>query len=225
LAAAGELLLQADGKTARTMTKTTTSSEAELLRLMVAGDEPAFTTLYRRHQGTVYRFALLMSGSAHIAEEVTQEVFLALLREAQRYDPTRGSLASYLYGMARNQVLRLLSRERPYVPLVEETEEGEAAPPPQLIAQDNPLSDCARNEVSRLVRQAVLALPTRYREVVVLCDFQELSYAEAAQALDCPIGTINSRLHRGHSLLLERLRALGKLDARAPAASGLRCFA
>jgi RNA polymerase sigma-70 factor, ECF subfamily len=207
------------------MTKATTSSDAELLRLIVAGDESAFTALYRRHQGVVYRFALLMSGSAHIAEEVTQEVFLALLREAQRYDPARSALTSYLYGIARNQVLRLLSRERPYVPLHEENEEGEALPLPQLIAQDNPLSDCTRNEVSRLVRQAVLALPARYREVIVLCDFQELSYAEAALALDCPLGTVNSRLHRGHALLLKRLRAAGKLDAAAPAAQGLRCFA
>lgn len=207
------------------MTKATTWSDAELLRLIVAGDESAFTALYRRHQGAVYRFALLMSGSAHIAEEVTQEVFLALLREAQRYDPARSALTSYLYGVARNQVLRLLSRERPYVPLVEENEEGEAAPLPQLIAQDNPLSDCTRNEVSRLVRQAVLALPARYREVIVLCDLQELSYAEAALALDCPLGTINSRLHRGHALLLKRLRAAGKLDTAAPAAQGLRCFA
>jgi RNA polymerase sigma-70 factor (ECF subfamily) len=166
-----------------------------------------------------------MSGSAHIAEEVTQEVFLALLREARRYDPARGSLASYLYGVARNQVLRSLARERPYVPLVEETEEGEAVPLPQLIAEDDPLNNYTRYELSRLVRQAVLALPARYREVIVLCDFQELSYAEAALVLDCPIGTVNSRLHRGHALLLKRLRAMGKLDAAAPAAQGLRCFA
>jgi RNA polymerase sigma-70 factor, ECF subfamily len=206
------------------MTKPMTSSDAELLRLMMTGDEPAFTALYRRHQGIVYRFALLMSGSAQLAEEVTQEVFWALIREAQRFDPARGPLASYLYGIARNQVLRLLARERPYVPLVEETEEGEAVPLPQLIAQDNPLSDCTRNELSRLVHQAVLALPARYREVIVLCDFQELSYAEAALVLDCPVGTVNSRLHRGHALLLKKLRAAGKLDVATLDAQGIRCF-
>src|SRR5262245_56203160 len=161
------------------MTKTMTPSDAELLRLIVAGDEPAFAALYQRHQGFIYRFALLMSGAPNIAEEVTQEVFLALIREAHRYDPARGSLAAYLCGVARNQVLRLLARERPYVPLVEETEEGEAVPLAQLIAPDDPLGNCTRNEVVKLVRQAVLALPERYREVIVLCDFQELSYAEA----------------------------------------------
>src|SRR5262245_35679963 len=160
------------------MNKPMTPSDAELLRLIVAGDEPAFTALYRRHQGPVYRFALMMSGAADLAEEVTQEVFLALIREAHRYDSARGALAAYLCGMARNQVLRLLARERPYVPLIEETEEDETAPITQLIAREDQFGDCTRKEISRLVRQAVLALPMHYREVVVLCDFQELSLAE-----------------------------------------------
>jgi RNA polymerase sigma-70 factor, ECF subfamily len=200
-------------------------SDAELLRLMLAGEEKAFTELYRRHKGLVYRFALLMSGKASVAEEVTQEVFLALLRNGRRYDPERGSLKSYLCGAARNQVLLLMEKERPYVQLVEESDEGEAVQIAQLISGDDPLGDCARNEANRLVRQAVLALPARYREVIVLCDFQEMSYAEAALALDCPIGTVNSRLHRGHALLLKKLRAAVRLDSSVPDAQGMRCFA
>ena len=207
------------------MTKPMTPSDAELLRLMVTGDEQAFTALYRRHQSFVYRFALLMSGQVSIAEEVTQEVFLALLRKAHRYDPARGSLSAYLCGAARNQVLHLLEQERPYVQLVEETGEGEAVPLAQLIASDDPHSNCTRNEAVKMVRQAVLALPVRYREVIVLCDFLETSCAETAQALDCPIGTVNSRLHRGHALLLKKLRAACKLDLVAPDTQGMRCFA
>jgi RNA polymerase sigma-70 factor (ECF subfamily) len=200
-------------------------NDAELLRLMLAGEEKAFTELYRRHKGVVYRFALLMSGQASVAEEVTQEVFLALLRNGRRYDPERGSLKAYLCGAARNQVLLLMEKERPYVQLVEESDEGEAVQIAQLISGDDPLGDCARNEANRLVRQAVLALPARYREVIVLCDFQEMSYAEAALTLDCPIGTVNSRLHRGHALLLKKLRAAVRLDSAAPDAQGMRCFA
>jgi RNA polymerase sigma-70 factor (ECF subfamily) len=166
-----------------------------------------------------------MSGQASVAEEVTQEVFLALLRNGNRYDPERGSLTAYLCGAARNQVLLLMRQERPFVQLVEEFDEGEAVPIAQLIAGDDPLGDCARNEANRLVRQAVLALPAIYREVIVLCDFQELSYAEAAQALDCPIGTVNSRLHRGHALLLKKLRAVVMPDSTAPDAQVIRCFA
>jgi RNA polymerase sigma-70 factor, ECF subfamily len=207
------------------MTKPMVPSDAELLRQMLTGDEQAFTALYRRHKGVVYRFALLMSGHAGIAEEVTQEVFLALLRKGSRYDPARGSLKAYLCGAARNQVLLLMKQERPYVQLVEESDEDEAAPVAQLVSGDDPLGDCARNEANRLVRQAVLALPARYREVIVLCDFQELSCVEAAQALDCPVGTVNSRLHRGHALLLKKLRSVAGLDSAAPDAQVMRCFA
>lgn len=206
------------------MTKSMVPSDAELVRLMLAGDEQAFTALYRRHKGLIYRFALLMSGQASVAEEVAQEVFLALLRKGDRYDPSRGSLKAYLCGAARNQVLLLMERERPYVQIVEESDEGEAVSIAQLISGDDPLGDCARNEANRLVRQAVLALPARYREVIVLCDFQELSYAEAALALDCPVGTVNSRLHRGHALLSKKLRAAG-LDSATPDAQLMRCFA
>ena len=93
-----------------------------------------------------------------------------------------------------------------------------------LIANDDPFGDFTRNEMARLVRQTVLSLPPRYREVVVLCDFQELSYADAATVLGCALGTVSSRLHRGHALLLERLRAVSKLDPETPDAQLLRCF-
>jgi len=200
-----------------------TPSDAELLRLTMAGEERAFAALYERHQSAVYRFALLMSGSANIAEEVTQEVFLLLMREPQRYDPGRGLLPTYLYGVARNYVLRSLKCERPYVPLLEDSEDGSPGIP--FMVEGGPLDDCTRNEVIKLVRQAVLTLPERYREVVVLCDFQELSCVETAAALNCPVGTINSRLHRGHALLLKKLRSVAKVDAKSLDSQALRCFA
>jgi RNA polymerase sigma-70 factor (ECF subfamily) len=185
------------------------TSDEELLRLLAVGDESAFTTLYRQHQPPIYRFALLMSGSAAVAEDVTQEVFLALMRDAHRFDSARGTLSAYLYGIARKQVLRHHARHHSHISLSADDDEDV----PLLIADDDPLRDCARREVIVRVRQAVLALPAKYREVVVLCDFQELSYAEAAAALDCAIGTVCSRLHRGHALLLERLRTLKPANA------------
>ena len=78
-----------------------TQSDDELLRLVIAGDEEAFTHLYNRRQGAVYRFALHMSGSTAIAEDVTQEVFIVLMSEAARFNPSRGSLSTYLYGISR----------------------------------------------------------------------------------------------------------------------------
>jgi RNA polymerase sigma-70 factor (ECF subfamily) len=201
----------------------TIPNDAELLQVMLSGDNSAFTALYRKHQGQIYRFALLMSGSANIAEEITQEVFLTLIREPNHFDPARGPLQAYLYGVARNYVLRSLKRERSYVPLPEETENEITLA--QYLAQDDPFGNCTRNEVIRLVRQAVLSLPPRYREVVVLCDFQEMSYAEAAVALDCAIGTVNSRLHRGHALLFKKLQVTGKLDAATADSQRIRCLA
>ena len=101
------------------MTLPQTTSDDDLLRQMMAGDEGAFTELYRRRQGGVYRFALHMSGSEAIAEDVTQEVFIVLMREAHNYDPKRGSLAAYLYGISRNHVLRRLERDRLFVPFAD----------------------------------------------------------------------------------------------------------
>lgn len=178
--------------------------DSELLQRASAGDEAAFVLLYRRRQGSVYRFALRMSGSEAVAEDVTQEVFLALLREAARYDATRSTLASYLFGIARNQVLRRLERERNYTPLPDNEEEEADT----LQAVDNPLGDLTRQETIEAVRQAVLALPPHYREVVVLCDLHELSYLETAEALNCAVGTVRSRLHRARALLGEKLRSL-----------------
>src|ERR1700730_8424177 len=89
-------------------------SDDDLLRQTTAGDEQAFTALYRRHQASVYRFALHMSGSVDVAEEVTQEVFMFLIRGAKQYDAKRGSLHGFLYGVARNHVLRRVERDRVY---------------------------------------------------------------------------------------------------------------
>ncbi len=209
----------------KTMSNGTRSSDHDLLRLMMAGDEEAFTALYRRHQGNIYRFALLMSGSATVADDVTQEVFLALMGSGQRYDSDRGPLTAFLYGIARNQVLRSRRRERTCGPLEEETEDGEVVIVRNLVSQDDPLADMVRSEIISAVRQAVLALPARYREVVVLCDFQELSYAEAALALDCAVGTVSSRLNRARALLAGRLRPMNPTDADAFEAAPVRCLA
>jgi RNA polymerase sigma-70 factor (ECF subfamily) len=192
---------------------------------MLAGDEDAFVTLYRRRQGGVYRFALQMCGSEPIAEDVTQEVFMVLMREAHRYDTSRGSVAAYLYGIARNHVLRHLHRDRNSVQMVDETDEDGAALAALMVAEDDPLGDLTRSETIESVRQAVLGLPAHYREVVVLCELHEMSYAEAAEVLGCAVGTIRSRLHRARALLLDRLRELRRTDAAPSRVDPARCFA
>ncbi|PYQ02800.1 MAG: RNA polymerase subunit sigma-70 [Acidobacteria bacterium] len=176
-------------------------SDHDLLRGMREGDEAAFTALYRRWQGPLYRYALRVSGSTALAEDVTQEVFMALLRRNEGYDPSRGELSSYLHGIARNLARRRLERERGHLPLADE-----AGP-------DDPLADLVRRERTDLVWEGILGLPLHYREVVVLCDLQGLSYEEAASALGCAVGTVRSRLHRGREQLGVRLRSARPVPA------------
>jgi len=178
-------------------------SDADLVRRMAVGDEDAFVALYRRRQGAVYRFAWQMSGSSAVAEEVTQEVFLVLIESAGRYDASRGPVLSWLFGVARNRVLRWLEKDGRYRPNAEEMEETEGAP---ASAGGAVLVELERNETLEMVRQAVLSLPPHYREAVVLCDLQEAGYEEAARILGCAVGTVRSRLARGRALLAGKLR-------------------
>ncbi len=202
-------------------------TDEELLRLSLAGDEAAFAALYERRQAGVYRFALQMCGSESVAEDVTQEVFMALIRESATFDAARGALSSYLYGIARNQVLRRLERERHFVPMGADAEGADDAPSAEwFVARPDPLLELSRAETIESVRQAVLALPAHYREVVVLCELHEQSYAEAAEVLGCAVGTVRSRLHRARAMLVERLGALRAESEKTPESfTTARCFA
>jgi RNA polymerase sigma-70 factor, ECF subfamily len=180
-------------------------TDNELLQRISAGDESAFVTLYRRRQGNVYRFALRMCGSESVAEDVTQEVFLVLLREAARFDAKRSQLTTWLLGIARNQMLKRFERERRWVALPDDDDAFECS--------SDPHQALAEKLTVETVRQAVLALPPHFREVVVLCELHELSYAETAEVLGCPIGTVRSRLHRGKDLLSQTLGARASANA------------
>lgn len=176
-------------------------SDDQLLARLREGDEEAFLTLYRRRQGAIFRFALKMSGSTPAAEDVTQEVFLTLIRDGGRYDPERGSLSGYLFGIARKLLLRQIERSRPDVTIESASQEN----PQELASTDDPLAELTERERIGALRRAVAHLPRRYREVVVLCDLEEVDYADAALVLGCPIGTVRSRLHRARALLWEKL--------------------
>lgn len=205
------------------MNLTSEPVDSELLRSMLAGDEEALALLYRRRQGNVYRFALQMSGSKSIAEDVTQEVFLFLMREGHVFDPARGSLSAFLLGVARNHVLRRMRVDQLLTPIGEDGDDEQAFPSDSDL---RPLDDLARAETVELVRKAVLSLPPKYREVVVLCELQDVSYGEAAEVLGCAIGTVRSRLHRARALLLLKLRPAEQLEDSTSATLGsARCFA
>lgn len=188
------------------------AAEGDLLRRMIAGDEQAFTALYRRWQGPLYRFALQMGGGPGLAEEITQETFITLLWKARSFDPSRGTLRGFLYGICRKHVLRYLEEEGQYVGLAKPSSGEETVPNEPTVAGDG-LGEVIAAETVERVRGAVLTLPASYREAVVLCDLHEMSYAQAAEAIGCAVGTVRSRLHRGRELLLAKLSRAG---ARSP---------
>jgi len=196
----------------------TEQTDEQLLALAMAGDEDAFTALYRRRQGPIYRFALHMSGSPQTAEEVTQDVFIFLAQRGRDFDATRAPLGAYLFGVARNYIRRAM--ERSYNDSLNTVAAEDHAD--SLVSKEDAVEDIARGQLFVAVRKAVLSLPEHYREVVVLCDLQEFSYAEAAAAIGCAIGTIRSRLHRAHDMLAKKLQHSA---AVAPDISGLaaRC--
>jgi RNA polymerase sigma-70 factor, ECF subfamily len=171
-------------------------SDESLLKRMLDGDEEAFATLYRRRQGAVYRFALHMTNSVSAAEDITQEVFLALIENGRRFDIARGKVLSFLYGIARNHALRRIEKEWRI---------ENADPMDDYPGDEDMLSDVMRRETIDQVRHAIITLPPVYREVVVLCDLENLPYEEAAAVLGCPVGTVRSRLSRGRMMLAERL--------------------
>lgn len=199
--------------------------DEQLLRLMQAGDENAFTTLYRRCQGGIYRFVLGISGSAPLAEDVTQEVFMGLIRDNRGYDPARGSLAAYLLGMARHHALRFLKRDRTYVSIPQAGDGSMDSGELPFSSREDPHSMMSRRETIHSVQQAILSLPGHYREAVVLCDLNEMSYEDAASVLGCSVGTVRSRLHRGRALLIQKLTSRDKVRAGNEAIDPSRCLA
>jgi len=183
-----------------------TRVDQELYRQLAKGREEAFSALYERYQGPVFRFAWHMSGNSATAEDVTQEVFMVLIHNPKNYDPAKGSVAGYLFGIARNLTRRRLDRSRLDEPLAEEWTEGNEI---ALTSDTDLLADLTRVELLECLRKAVLGLPEQYREVIVLCDLEEMSYPDAAGILQCPPGTVASRLHRARLMLKARLECQG----------------
>jgi RNA polymerase sigma-70 factor, ECF subfamily len=198
-------------------------SNAELLQLALAGEEAAFLVLYNRLKEGIFRYAFYMTNSKSAAEEVTQEVFMALLKDGRNYRADRGDIAAFAFGIARNFVRRIERRERAYQPFpVEPAVESVSK---NLISEPEVLSgQMIRGEVVERVQAAVASLPDHYRQVVVLCDLCELSYADAACRLECAVGTIRSRLNRAHSLLAQKLKPLRSPQPEIGAAGPEGCI-
>ncbi len=179
------------------------ANDTDLLRQMRSGDAPAFAALYRRHQAALFRFAVLRCGSAASAADVVQELFLGLLSNRFAYDPLRGPLLHFLFGVARLLVLKLDAAAYRTTPLPDDDDaESDAAP-----EAGEPLARLLSDETAEEVRRALARLAPGYRDVVILYEMHDLSYRDIADICNIEIGTVRSRLARGRAALALQLAA------------------
>ena len=190
------------------MTTAPATTDIDLLRAMRSGSADAFAALYRRHQGPLYRFALLRCGAAGSAADVVQEAFMGLLTGRFQFDPLRGQLPHFLFGVARNLILKLEEAGRRHLPLGrpghDDDEDGLDLPDEQAC----PLARVLGNESAEQVRRALARLAPHYRDAVILYEMHDLSYADIAAVCGIDIGTVRSRLSRGRAALARRLQPL-----------------
>ena len=183
------------------LTDRTQATDASLAARLALGDAAALDPLYRRHKGQVYRFALLWSGSPSTAADVTQDVFVHLLTRAGDYDPARGSLSPWLVGIARNFVRRRAG----CVESPAGDDRDDESTPPSAIDRPTPETVLLGNAELETLRKAIASLPPHYRDVLVLVELTERSYAEAATICGIELNTVRSRLFRARALLARRL--------------------
>jgi RNA polymerase sigma-70 factor (ECF subfamily) len=164
-----------------------------------------FQAAFEQHKDAVYRFAWRMSGSPAAAQDITQDVFVGLLRHPGRFDPARGVLRAFLLGIARNVALKRWRSEHRFEPLDEDGVHAAA-----VVAE--PI-DLDRGAVGDIVGRAVRALVPLQREVVILVEYEGLTLDEVARAVDADVGTVKSRLHRARENLR---RTLAPLRSRQP---------
>lgn len=169
------------------------ASDEELYRRMQKGDRGAFAELYERREPGLYRYALHATGSPDAAEEIAQEVFVQLMNGHSRFDGAKGSLEGWVFGVARN-LIRAWRRRGPVEEAVDQAFEHDV------------LGGIIGDEKLSALRRAISELPESFREAVVLCDLEERNYDEAARLMNCPIGTVRSRLHRARALLAAKLK-------------------
>jgi RNA polymerase sigma factor (sigma-70 family) len=181
-----------------------TSDDADHMLRLASGDASALRPLYERHGRALLRFSAAMCRSRQLAEDLVHDTFVALLREPFSFDPQLGSVYGYLCGVLRHRVSRHYRQQKRWVALDGNDEAAE----PAALDSPSPADEIARSEVTAAFRRAMLELPLQHREIIALCDLEELPYATVATILAVPVGTVRSRLHRARALLSIRLASL-----------------
>lgn len=171
-----------------------------LLEQAGEGDQAAFLELYDRYREPIFRFAYRLLGSVEIAEDVTHDCFLSLIRKPENYRPERASLKTYLYAAARNLALKHFRDQGRQTGLDEVSEEPKESP------RRGPLRRLLDEELVTHVREAIFNLPPLQREALILFEYEGLSLNEVAEVAGTDTGAIKARLYRAREGLRRMLR-------------------
>ena len=187
-------------------------NEKELIARLQARDEAAFEELIRQYEKKVYSLCARMCGNAEDAEEAAQDAFLALWRGIDRFRQ-ESSLSTWIYRLASNACIDLMRRKKKGAGSVslddEELFVDAVDPAPQ------PHEEAERRETQRLLQEGLLSLPAEYRSILLLREIEGLSYSEISAALDLELGTVQSRISRGRTLLRNFLSVNGNFFENA----------
>ncbi|HEX5876618.1 MAG TPA: RNA polymerase sigma factor [Pyrinomonadaceae bacterium] len=171
-----------------------------LLQKAGDGDQAAFLELYERHRQPIFRFAYRLLGSVELAEDVTHDCFLSLIRKPENFRPERASLKTYLYAAARNLALKHFRNQG------REAEMDELTQEPQESPRRGPLRRLLDEELADQVREAVFSLPPLQREALILFEYEGLSLNEVAEIAGTDAGAVKARLYRAREGLRRFLK-------------------
>jgi RNA polymerase sigma-70 factor (ECF subfamily) len=175
------------------------ATDERLLEQAANGDTAAFQILYERYRDPIFRFAYRLLGSVEAAEDVAHDCFLGLIKDPGRFDSTRASLRTYLYGAARNQAAKR------YQSFGRETGIEELTDEPRSADRLGPMALVLDTELAGEVEQAIASLPPLQREALVLFEYEDLSLAEIAAVVGADSGAVKGRLFRAREKLRARL--------------------
>jgi RNA polymerase sigma-70 factor (ECF subfamily) len=177
--------------------------DRELISQLLAGDEAALRTAYREHASVVFGLAMRVLVNTVLAEEITQDVFVRLWEQPDRFEPERGTLRAFLLAIAHS---RAVERVRAEASIRRRHESAQRQP--VVPANDDPARNLVVRDVQEAVRRALVALPEDQRRPIEMAYYEGLSYRDVAEALSEPEGTVKYRIRTGMQKMRAALQAV-----------------
>lgn len=179
------------------------------MQLVAANDADAFEVVLERHADAAFSLAYRICGRRSVAEDVAQEAFLALWRGGARYDPARGSVRTWAFGIVHNRAVDALRRSGVH----ERRRVSDEGIEERVEAPERTDSQAIDNAVSHEIRGALGELPSEQRQVIELAYFGGFTHIEIATMLDTPVGTVKGRMRLGLQKLRGHLQGWEALSA------------